>query len=335
MRKDDFEFSNADLLDNFQGEEQYSPFLRKVATAVSNTASNAANAAAAAAKAAADKAAAAARATKEAAEKATKQAAEKAKQAADKAKEAADKAKEAAKNVGKKAVDAGKNVGKGLTKPFKGVARKGLLIAIRKNAHGLATRLAPAYLSDAELSKEKMDKNNAKNVRSGKADVEKMFESVGGKKSDLEKAVREGYKRKPAKRKSKFEGEAEYEGLTPEETADVQESRGLIRRMLDFLFGRKVKANPYEAGQEPDGFEAPNDKDLPESDPNDPIWNEEKGVWSDSQGNTINPETGEIINVSDGDKLFGMPKTAVYIGGGILAALAITGIVIAVVRSNK
>jgi len=93
--------------------------------------------------------------------------------------------------------------------PLSTTARAGVLAAFRVNLFGMTKRIYPAFLSDSEIAKGKFKKANAQKAKAQWTKLATFWEKkMGGKKSNLEKAIKSGHN-KPIFRKKKassFEG---------------------------------------------------------------------------------------------------------------------------------
>jgi hypothetical protein len=94
-------------------------------------------------------------------------------------------------------------VKKGLKKAGKTIARYnpataairgGVLIALRINMFGFKNRLKWAYATDAQLKKSKIKKSYAQKAKKTLSVIEKLFVKLGGKKTNLRKAILKGKK---------------------------------------------------------------------------------------------------------------------------------------------
>lgn len=295
-----------------------------------------------AARRAAQKAREVAERAREAAEKATKQAreageraAQKAREAAqkgtqaaknvaNKAKKAADKAKDKAKKVGEKAKKAGKKLRK-TKKPFarfnpkNAASRAAALVALRANAFGVSTRLAPAILSDQGFKPEARAQAQPKWAK-----VKKHWLKLGGNDSKLEDAVKTGYRKRPSKGLAKKVGFKKHSSAEGDEFIDVpaeEEGKlagipiiGSIIKLIKGLF------NPFKKGSEPEGFDGIEDEFAD----GDELSLDEDIPDVGEDGSPIDTETGEEIA---GEEIMGIPKPAFWLG---LAGAGITFAIISV-----
>ncbi len=90
----------------------------------------------------------------------------------------------------------GKGVGNGIKRfnPLSTAARAGVLAAFRVNMFGLATRIYPAFLSTDEVKRRKFKAGNAANAKKSWSNLATFWEKkMGGKASNLEQAIKQGY----------------------------------------------------------------------------------------------------------------------------------------------
>lgn len=81
--------------------------------------------------------------------------------------------------------------------PLSQMARLGVLFIVRANLVGMATRIYPAFLTDAELTKRNFNKANAKKAKdTWDNKLSKIWEKdLGGKAKNLEHAIKSGYEK--------------------------------------------------------------------------------------------------------------------------------------------
>lgn len=122
-----------------------------------------------------------------------------------KVKEAAKKAIVKTKEVAKKA---GALIKKFLimSNPLTLLMRAGFLLAIKENVFHMAERLLPGVLSQSEAARKNVSESLWKRSVDGYDKVAKVFEAIGGKRKNLEKALKTG-------RASKKKGLAGVDGL--------------------------------------------------------------------------------------------------------------------------
>lgn len=79
-----------------------------------------------------------------------------------------------------------------LSNPLTLMMRAGFLLAMKINLFGMASRLLPALLTESEAAKRNVPKAVWERSKVGLDKVAKVFEFIGGKRSKLEKHIREG-----------------------------------------------------------------------------------------------------------------------------------------------
>lgn len=287
---------------------------------------------------------------KEAAEKAqdlAKKAAEEAKRAAQKAN---DEAKKANKNIKKKVVSL-KNkigqIGKNFRNKFRAILRKQILKKIENNIHGVAVRLFPAIASKSTLDNSKFKKSYISKSKGIYAQLVKKWIQVGGNEAELKSAILKGKSKKRFLKLpyNSIEGnnyntfynhfysadaEESYEYETTEETteevpSDEEQSKGLkgfFAWLMSVFKRNKSEENPYEEGSA-DGEEFSEDMMVdagnvpPEGEANNEVLKEllDTADADDAGGDT---DLSKDDDKSD-DKILGMPKTAFWIGTGVLS----------------
>ena len=109
----------------------------------------------------------------------------------EKAKAAAKKAIEKTKEVAKKAGEIIKKFVV-LSNPLTLLMRAGVLMAMKVNLFGMAERLLPALLTKEEAAKRNVPEALWIRSKNGLDKVAKVFEVIGGKRSKLERYIREG-----------------------------------------------------------------------------------------------------------------------------------------------
>lgn len=108
------------------------------------------------------------------------------------------KATEAAKKVAVQVKQAATKVGEAIKKfvvlsnPLTLLMRAGVLMAMKVNLFGMAERLYPALLSKEEAAKKNVPEALWLRSKNGLDKVSKVFEAIGGKRSKLEKYIKNG-----------------------------------------------------------------------------------------------------------------------------------------------
>ena len=215
--------------------------------------------------------------------------------------------------------------------PLTALARTGAIYILAKmNGFGLATRLAPAVVDD-KTAKEKFKPNSIAKAKKGWKNVSKIWRGLGGSEGQLKMSIREGWKKKVKKIKKKkgvdgstvFEIESEQfsnvEYTTATIVAMVTAGLSVISGIVVAVNKSKMDKNPYLSEQTPEDYEkslrAGDVTDDVPVDPDAPVVDPATGKWIDPQtGQEVDPTTGEILD----DKILGLPKMAVYLGGGVV-----------------
>ena len=104
------------------------------------------------------------------------------------------KVKETTKKIGKGIKNAAKKIVQ--HSPLVMAARGGFLLAMKMNLFGMAKKLYPGYMSDAELKANGISAEEGARVRQAVAKIEQDFEKKGGKKDKLKNAIVEGRAKK-------------------------------------------------------------------------------------------------------------------------------------------
>lgn len=235
--------------------------------------------------------------------------------------------------------------------PAAAVPRSSALVGVRFNVFGIATRLYPAFLSDAELKARNFDLNNAKKARDAWEKVKKVWIGLGGGTASLKKAIMNGYDkpifktkkakaRKEKEKQGKFDGDDfMYSDYTGAEEAAAYISIGLA--LLGAVSGAIGKAgaskNPYAEGT-PEAqkynaslSEAGSDAQAPPVTPEQQAEvnkiadaarkDAAEGKGLDETGEKAMDESSDSEN-GDG-KILGMSKPVFWTVTGIVAAAAI------------
>ena len=218
--------------------------------------------------------------------------------------------------------EAGGNLGKriwrttAVVNPILATARGGVLLLVKDNAWGFATRLAPALLPDAQ-AKELFKPEAIEKAKTGWKKVANGYRNMGGDAEKLKSKVIEGYKKKPYKiaRKSSFEGDyyefEEYSNFEPytiiTAIGAVSAGLGALASLVSSFTKSGGEKNPYKEGQTPPDYQnALNDGTIETNPPLDgkaPVLND-KGEWTEqSTGKVIDPITGKYK-----DTIFGLNK---------------------------
>lgn len=114
-----------------------------------------------------------------------------------------DKLKQAAKAVGQAAKYVNKKVIQPVVKavirfnPLTIAARNGLLVLLHFNVFGVATKLAPAFLTDAQAKSAGYNMTEFAKLKTAYQKSKKLYEKIGGKESVFKKHIEAGAKRKP------------------------------------------------------------------------------------------------------------------------------------------
>lgn len=225
------------------------------------------------------------------------------------------------------------NLGLG-SKVFRGVmkvnpvtltARAGALLIIKFNGFGIATRIAPALLPDAE-ARENFSDETINASKKALPKILRAWKKVGGNEQKFKEAILKNWKKRPEKIKSKssFDGNEKWSYPTGvEETgagALILEGLTIISPIITTLVSAGVGKNPYKQGKTPADYEDAlknGDLENPSQNPNYPTINK-NGDW-------IDPKTGEKINPQTGqkdDRIFGLNKY-LALGIGVAGVVAL------------
>jgi len=216
--------------------------------------------------------------------------------------------------------------------PLNYVVRGSVLILIDYNVYAFATRLAPALLPEEE-AKKKFTPEAIEKAKKAWKKTKYTWWKLGGDAKKLQGSIIKGYRKRPYKvkgKKSPFEGDVyEFEVeqksnfIEPATVTIISASVTGLSTLAGLIAGLNksgVDKNPYQKGQEPEGFK----EDLkalgddPKQDPNSPQVDEKTGKWVDpSTGREIDPLTGKYK-----DTIFGLNKwLAIGLGVGALAGI--------------
>jgi hypothetical protein len=212
---------------------------------------------------------------------------------------------------------AGKILNKALKyNPATAIVRNGVIAAARINMFGMAVRLYPAFITEQEAKAKGIKLSAIPKAKKAWDKVSNFFKKgMGGNPENLKSAIISGHDKPVFKRakRSGFDGTDEFYNVSGMEVAVA--AMPAIAATIGMINNAGADKNPYEGSSNRSNVDTSNDdQEL--------ISEQDQSTLRDIEEN----------DASESDKLFGMPKTAVYIGGGILAALAVTGIIIAVVR---
>lgn len=214
--------------------------------------------------------------------------------------------------------------------PAVAVPRTSALTSIRINLFGLATRLYPALLTEKELKNRNFDLDNAKRAKVALEKVKKAWIWIGGSTAGLEKAIRNGYKKpifKTKKAKSRAEQEkslSDFFGYSNATGAGVGAyltvGLPIVGTALKIVHQSMVNKNPYQQGsKESEDF----GNDLSQSETDMTLTPEQQAEVNKmaelakqdlDKGLGLDDSSGEL----EQDDILGIPKTAFYIGLGVL-----------------
>lgn len=228
--------------------------------------------------------------------------------------------------------------GKPLARAFRGVVkvnpltatgRAGAIALISRNASGIATRLAPALVSESEAN-QKFTPEAIVLSKKAWEKVKKAWRNLGGNEFKLRDAILKGYKLKPEKLPRKVKENSSIDGqkastvvgassgvvaatgailgATLSNPASAVAVLGaialgltIVASIIKLLGSAGAKEDPYKSGETPiDYTKSMNDGTIetdPEIDPNDPTIDPKTGNWIDPKtGKTVDPKTGvELI----------------------------------------
>lgn len=269
------------------------------------------------------------------------------------------------KKAGKKAVaklkDKAGKLGKNFRNRFRGVMRNAITMNIKKNIHGLATKLYPAIASESEITSKKYKPSFVSKAKKIYGKVLKKWVELGGKEEDLKSAIKDGQGKRflklPYKSAMGNDLEEFYSYVTPdmgiyygddgsvfcnvdgeeneetgvEEIPDEQEQKSGLRAFFAFILNifRKEGAdeNPFEEGST-ENADFTNDKKEDEG--NQPAPSEENNevlttLTDSSRTDDVNAPTADDKTTTDGgtdDKFLGMPRK-VGIAVAVIGGLAL------------
>jgi hypothetical protein len=241
--------------------------------------------------------------------------------------------------------------------PAAAIPRSSALMATRLNLFGIATKLYPALLTDAELKARNFDLANAVKARHAWEKVKKIWNGLGGGSASLAKSIRKGYdkpifktKRAKARKKhetAKFDGDEEYSNFDPYSDVAIAAYISLGVSLLGMVSGAISKSgaskNPYNANSPQANLAVANGSVGAGAPPVTPEQQAQVDkvaqVASEDlrQGKGLDEHTGlqeELDKVEkENNTILGMPKTAFYIGVSLLS-VALIGLVIWKVRKK-
>jgi hypothetical protein len=143
--------------------------------------------------------------------------------------------------------------------PALAIPRSSALLAFRVNLFGVSSRLYPAFLDDASLTKYNFDKENAKNAKIAWEKVANFWEDkIGGDRNKLKEAISGAwnkpiFKTKIAKQRkastSTFTGYSNVSGYDDLAIAAyISAGMSVIGGVVKMISDNKVKKNPYNNG---------------------------------------------------------------------------------------
>ena len=242
------------------------------------------------------------------------------------AKEYRDCVKQERKEKREKVKEAGGNffvrLGRSVAKvfPLTAISRAGVLVLIKLNAFGIATRIAPALLPDTEAKK--LFKPEAiTNSKKAYEKIKKAWKNLGGNVTKFQESVIKSYKKKASKISkegqssangfTKFTYDTNYSNVIDPVTATlIVGGMGTLVSLIGILVKNKVPKDPYINGQAPqDWVDSRGAVDnVPPPDPNSPQIDPLTGEWIDPKtGKKIDPLTGVFT-----DEILGINKWLFY-----------------------
>jgi len=243
--------------------------------------------------------------------------------------------------------------GKRFRNRFRAILRKGILRNIGNNIHGTATRLYPAFASSADIKNRKYKPSFVAKSKNIYAQLLAKWKKLGGNEADLKSAIIQGSKKRFLKSPYKsFNGNNSiefYDYWTPdnfycgadgeessldegvysesemiEEVPDQQEQTKGMMGFFAWLMSlfKRGDANeiPYEEGVDATAFNSDALSDINnipnESEINNEVMRElDSSANSDDAGGATDADAG----AESDDTILGIPKTAFWIGVGVLA----------------
>lgn len=274
---------------------------------------------------------------------------------------------------GKKAITKLKDkvgkLGKNFRNRFRDIMRNAITMNIKKNIHGLATKMYPAVASEGEIKSKNYKPKFVEKSKSIYSKILKRWIDLGGKEEDLRNAIKEGQGKRFLKMPYKSVGgnnsEDFYSYITPdmniyygddgsvycnvegeenpdtetEEIPDEEEQKKGLKAFFAFILNifkrEKADENPFQEGTtESNDFTTDNKED----EGNKPAESEENNeVISNLLDNAKTDEStgggvavGEGVGEQSGDKFLGMPrKVGITVAVVGGIALIIGGVMIA------
>ena len=255
--------------------------------------------------------------------------------------------KKKVKKVFKKLKDKVGKTGKNFRNKFRKIVRQGILFNLKKNIHGMSTRLYPAVAPESSLKKYK--KSYIAKVKKLYPELLKKWTNLGGKEKDLKDAILEGSKRRFLRGKISFDASsnndvyAEFyetyrsflydENLSnaegdeesdvdeiPDEEETKKSTRGFFAWLRRLFKKEDALENPYESGTSESSEFSEDEKADEANVPSDSEAGEIDELEKTSKEDDAGGESDEESDTDD-DKIFGINKTYFWIGFGLIALL--------------
>jgi hypothetical protein len=202
--------------------------------------------------------------------------------------------------------------------PAAAVPRAAILAGIRVNMFGVATRLYPAFLTEAELKAGHFDVANAEHAKDAWKKVKTFYYNLGGDAKALEKNIRKSHNKpvfKTKKSQDRKSREAGFDGVDTfsnvsgvDDAAIAVAAIGLLSTIAKMIGDSHAAKNPY----------ANKEMDTTGMDGDTPISNAELDKIKKAADE--DKAKGLGLDGSDGgDTIWGIDKTLFIVGASILA----------------
>jgi len=211
-----------------------------------------------------------------------------------------------------------------------------VLSALRFNIFGVATRLYPAYLTVEEAKAKNFDLENLPKAKEALQRVSAFYTRIGGDPNKMLKNVivkahdkpilktKKAKARKAAEEKKGFDGSTEnYSNVIAEETivAISTASAGVLTSIIAAVGASK---NPYKKGSKQAAkFDTAATDAPPPSAEYKKLVDNAIAAASADKAKGLPLDAGNVTGVDD--KIWGMPKAVVYVGGALLVVGLIWG----------
>ena len=233
-------------------------------------------------------------------------------------------------------VEKGKNIRK-LQKfnPAAAALRGTVLAALRFNIFGVATRLYPAYLTVEEAKAKNFDIENLPKAKEALEKVSAFYTRIGGDPNKMLKNVivkahdkpmlntKKAKARKASEEKKGFDGSDEkYSNLAEESIVAISTaSAGVLASIIATVGAKK---NPYKKGSKQAAkFDTAATDAPPPSAEYKKLVDNAIAAASADKAKGLPLDAGNVTG--EDDKIWGMPKAVVYVGGALLVVGLIWG----------